>query len=111
MKILELIKGRIDNFKNLCQDHKVKYLYAFGSSITENFNEDTSDIDLIVEIDEPDPIEKGEKLISLWNNFESFFQRKVDMLTETSIKNPFLKREINSKKLLIYDGSSKKIFI
>ena len=35
--------------------HKVKFLYGFGSSITDKFDKKTSDIDLLVEIDEPDP--------------------------------------------------------
>lgn len=106
----EISKHEID-FKTLCQKHKVKYLYGFGSSITDKFNKKTSDIDLLVEIDESDPIERGDKLISLWDNFESFFNRKVDMLTESSIKNPYLRRSIDSTKILIYDGSGSKVLI
>ena len=43
-------------FESLCKNHKVRYLYAFGSS-TDKFNDTTSDIDLLVEIDDPDPVE------------------------------------------------------
>jgi predicted nucleotidyltransferase len=48
-------------------------LYAFGSSTTDKFDKEKSDIDLLVEIDATDPIERGEKLISLWDTFELFF--------------------------------------
>ena len=58
-----------------------------------------------------DPIENGETLISLWDGMESFFKRKVDMLTEKSIKNPYLKKNIESSKMLIYDGQTGKILI
>ena len=83
-------------FTNLCQRHKVKYIYAFGSSVTERFNFEKSDIDLLVEIDDPDPIERGEYLISLWDSLENFFNRKVDLLTDSSLRNPYLRESIEN---------------
>ncbi|MCG8580909.1 MAG: nucleotidyltransferase domain-containing protein [Bacteroidales bacterium] len=111
MGVREEIKNRISDFVNICMSHKVKYLYAFGSSITDNFNSDTSDIDLVVELDSVDPIERGEFLIDLWDKFEVFFKRKVDLLTESSIKNPILKSNIDRTKILIYDGKGQKVLI
>ncbi len=105
------IAKRREDFENLCADHKVKFLYAFGSSITDRFDPDKSDIDLLVEIDDNDPIERGEKLISLWDMFEEFFNKKVDLLTDSSVKNPFLRKSIDATKVLIYDGSRQKVFI
>lgn len=99
----EISKG-LTVFKSLCSAHKVKYLYAFGSSTTNKFDFDKSDIDLLVEIDTQDPVERGEKLISLWDTFEEFFHRKVDLLTEASIRNPYLRKSIDSSKVLLYDG-------
>ena len=61
MIIKDVILNRLVDFRNLCKDHKVKYLYAFGSSVTDRFDPITSDIDLFVEIDAPDPVERGEK--------------------------------------------------
>jgi predicted nucleotidyltransferase len=106
----EISKKRKD-FTILCKNHKVKYLYAFGSSVSEKFDADKSDIDLLVEIDSKDPVDRGEKLLSLWDLFENFFERKVDLLTDASIRNPFLRKSIDSTKVLIYDGSGQKIFI
>ncbi len=111
MVIKEEISKHPESFKALCQNHNVLYLYAFGSSTNEQFNQTKSDIDLLVEIDDPDPIERGEKLISLWDTFEGFFNRKVDLLTESSIRNPYLKDSIDATKVLIYDGKGSQIFI
>lgn len=105
----EILSDRT-NFLNLCKIHSVKYLYAFGSSTNVKFDKEKSDIDLLVEIDDPDPLERGEKLISLWDTFEIFFRRKVDLLTESSIRNPYLRKSIDSTKVLIYDGKGSKIF-
>ncbi len=109
MKIKDLVYAKINDFAFLCKSNKVKSLYAFGSSVTNNFNEASSDIDLLIEIDSEDPIEKGEKLLFLWDKFEEFFQRKVDLLTQNSLKNPVLKKSIDATKILIYDGKRQEV--
>jgi predicted nucleotidyltransferase len=111
MEIKAEISKRRKYFAVLCKDHKVKYLYAFGSSVSEKFDPTKSDIDLLVEIDSEDPVERGEKLLSLWDLFENFFNRRVDLLTDSSVRNPFLRKSIDSTKVLIYDGSGEKIFV
>ncbi len=75
MNLKESIKYRMTDFLSLCKAHNVKNLYAFGSSITDEFNEESSDIDLLIEIDNDDPIERGENLTNIWDQFEKFFQR------------------------------------
>jgi predicted nucleotidyltransferase len=105
MIIRDQISKKKKDFILLCKSHKIKYLYAFGSSTDERFDPSRSDIDLLVEIDSSDPLDRGEKLLSLWDLFENFFDRKVDLLTESSIRNPYLKKSIESTKVLIYDGS------
>ncbi len=104
----EISKHQI-HFEEICKSHNVKYLYAFGSSTNSKFDYQKSDLDFLVEIDEPDPLEKGEKLISLWDTFENIFDRKIDLLTEASIKNPYLKKSIDATKVLIYDREWEKI--
>jgi predicted nucleotidyltransferase len=111
MVISNEISKQEKEFKVLCETHKVKSLYAFGSSVNESFDFAKSDIDLLVEIDDNDPIERGEMLMSLWDKFETFFHRKVDLLTDASIKNPFLRNSIDASKVLIYDGSRKEILV
>lgn len=111
MNLRESIKYKMSDFLELCKSHNVRNLYAFGSSITNQFNEEASDIDLLIEIDTEDPIERGENLMSIWDKFEQFFQRKVDLMTNASIKNPILRKSIDSTKILIYDGKKQKVSI
>ena len=111
MGIKNEIKTQLIAFLELCRNHNVKYLYAFGSSVNGSFNEDTSDIDLLVEMNTEDPLERGEQLIDLWDKFELFFKRKVDLLTDSSVKNPILRKSIDQSKVLIYDGPGNKVFI
>jgi len=104
----ELLKQHATEFLLLCKTHQVKYLYAFGSSITDHYTPD-SDIDLVIEVDEPDPLNRGELLLSFWMETESLFNKKIDLLTPDSIRNPYLKKQIESTKKLIYDGSKEEI--
>lgn len=109
MNLTTLIEDRYADFVDLCRAHQVDKIYAFGSSVTNHFNPETSDIDVVVKVDIADPAERGEALLSLWDNLELFFNRKVDLLTDESIRNPYLKSSIDRTKKLIYDREREKI--
>lgn len=95
----------------LCRTHRVEKVYAFGSSITDHFDPGSSDIDVVVEINIKDPADRGEALLSFWDGLENLFHRKVDLLTDDSIRNPYLRANIDRTKKLIYDGEGEKIFV
>ena len=109
MNLKDTIRNNANEFIALCKGHDVKLLYAFGSATNSTFKDETSDIDLLVELETKDPIKRGENLLDLWDKFENFFQRKVDLLTNSSIRNPILKKSIDSSKILIYDGKEHKV--
>jgi predicted nucleotidyltransferase len=101
-----------DELKATLQDNAaVKKFYLFGSALTTYFDENNSDIDVLVETEDISPEEKGEYLITLWGDLEKLFNRKVDLLTENSLQNPYLAHEIKRTRKLIYDGQSKQVFI
>lgn len=111
MELMSTIRQRPLEFLDLCKKYKVASMSAFGSSVTTRFNPSTSDVDLLVELSITDPIEYGEALLNLWDELERFFGRKVDLLTESSIRNPYLKKSINETKKLIYDRQREKVFV
>ncbi|WP_035917223.1 nucleotidyltransferase family protein [Flavimarina sp. Hel_I_48] len=105
------IKDRHDIFYALCRRYEVDKLYIFGSSITSSFNKEISDVDLLVQLAIEKPEDRGIALITLWDKLEIFFDRKVDLLTDDSLKNPYLKENIDRTKKLIYDRKREQIFI
>lgn len=111
MYIREAIRPRSRHFAQICDEHKVNRLYAFGSAISDKFENQFSDVDLLVEIDEKDPLEKGSLLLGFYVAMQDFFKREVDMLTDQPLKNPYLKQELDNTKMLIYDGESKKVLV
>ena len=106
------LKQYEDGLKSTLQNNAaVKKFYLFGSALTARFDENSSDIDVLVETEDILPEKKGEYLITLWEDLEKIFNRKVDLLTEGSLRNPYLTREIEQTRKLIYDGQTKQIFI
>lgn len=104
-----IIEMHFAQLVTLCKKYKVERIYAFGSVVSGGFDKDRSDIDLIVELAPMPPLEKGEKLLSLWNDLEGLFNREVDLLTDKPIQNPYLKKSIEATKQLIYEREGEKI--
>lgn len=98
---MNLIESHIKAITNLCKTHKVKSLYAFGSVLTDKFNNE-SDIDLVVDFLQLDVLEYGDNYYDLKFSFENIFKRKVDLLEEKAIKNPYFLKNLNHNKKLIY---------
>ena len=98
---MNLIERNIEQIKRLCQLNGVNQLFAFGSITDQKFN-DKSDVDLIVDIDDPDPINYSDKYFNLKFSLEEILGRAVDLLETKAIKNPYLKEEIDRTKILIY---------
>ncbi len=98
---MDEIKQHIDQIRSICATNKVRSLFAFGSAVTNSLQL-KSDIDLIVDIDEQDPVAYSDLYFNLKFNLEKIFRRKVDLLETRAIKNQSIKQEINSTKKLIY---------
>jgi hypothetical protein len=111
MQINPIIESHFDQLVALCKKYKVERVYAFGSVVTDQFDVSSSDIDLIVELAPLPPVEKGENLLSLWNELEELYGREVDLLTDKPIRNPYLKKAIEETKQLIYDREGQEISV
>lgn len=111
IRLPKIIETRFDKLVALCEQFKVDKLYAFGSVVTTHFNPKTSDLDLIVELEPMPPLEKGETLINLWDALEELFERKVDLMTDQPIRNPYLRQSVEKTKQLIYDRKREKVLV
>ena len=96
-----ILSKHIDQIKRLCEQNKVRALFAFGSVTTENFRAD-SDIDLVVDIDDDDPISYSNKYFVLKFKLEEMLKRQIDLLEQKAIRNRYLKGEIERTKVQLY---------
>ena len=85
----------------LCKQHYVNRLYAFGSVLTDNFSEQ-SDVDLMVAFNDI-PVEKyADNYFDFKFSLQDIFNRSVDLLEEHAIKNPYFLQNVDSNKQIIY---------
>ena len=86
----------------LCETYNVSKLFVFGSVLTDKFNEN-SDIDLIVLFNKENINDYFSNYFDFKYSLEDLLQRPVDLLEEQAIKNPYLLKNINKNKQLIYE--------
>ena len=98
-----ILEKNIDTISKLCSSHHVKHLYAFGSVLTHRFNDD-SDVDLIVDFEPMDISGYADNYYNFKFLLEETFQKPVDLLEETAIKNPYFREAVNKQRQLIYEG-------
>lgn len=97
-----ILQVKLPVMSRFFKEDKIKCAYAFGSVVSENFNDD-SDIDLLISFEDGlGPLEKGEICWSLHDKLRALFNREVDIVIEGALKNPYLIEELNEKKQLIY---------
>jgi predicted nucleotidyltransferase len=100
------LQEKLPAINKLFQENHVKNAYAFGSVCTDRFN-DKSDVDLLINMDEDlEPEVRGELILNVWDSLEAILKRRVDLLTEKSLKNPYFIEELNEKKVLVYGKGS-----
>jgi uncharacterized protein len=85
----------------LCETHKVKNLYAFGSVLTDSFNKE-SDIDLIVEFSNIEVEDYADNYFEFKFSLQDILKRPVDLLEEKAIKNPYFRQSVNQQRQLVY---------
>ena len=96
-----ILKNQLDTIRSLCERYRVKTLYVFGSVLTPNF--DTySDIDLLVDFLDQDALQYTSNYFQFKFELEKLFNRKIDLLEERALKNPYFIENINQRKQLLY---------
>ena len=99
---MNVIERNIDQIERLCRRNSVYQLFAFGSITNQNFDH-ASDIDLIVDINDSDPVHYSDKYFDLKFSLEDMLGRSVDLLESKAIRSVYLKEEIDRTKVLIYE--------
>ncbi|MGB5941685.1 MAG: nucleotidyltransferase domain-containing protein [Leeuwenhoekiella sp.] len=109
MRIKELIAQNQQQFEDLCKSHEIAEIYAFGSSVRNDFYEENSDIDLYLDVYTKDPVKAGQLLFSFYRKVSLFFGRQVDIITPDALVNPILKAEIECEKILVYSHEGNQV--
>jgi len=97
----KIITDKIQDLRRLCKEYRIKTMYAFGSITSDKFKQ-ISDVDLLVEF-ESLPLELySDYYFALHYKLSELFGRKIDLVTENSLSNPYFIQEVERTKKLIY---------
>jgi predicted nucleotidyltransferase len=97
-----IIENNKSKLIELCQKYDVQTMYVFGSASSDDFKE-TSDIDILISFKKDISVEKyTDNYFELHYKLEELFNRKVDLVTENSLSNPYFKASVEETKKLLY---------
>jgi predicted nucleotidyltransferase len=105
--MIALIKDKLKDIQDVCKKHHVLSLYLIGSAAKDEQDfTDESDIDFLYRFDKKqiDEMEYADNYFSLLFSLQEMFSRKVDLVPEEKLKNPFFITSINSNKQMLYEA-------
>lgn len=97
-----VISDHQDEIRALCATLGVRRLDVFGSATTAAFDESHSDVDLVVEFADPTSPGYVDGYFTLKERLEALFGRPVDLVTRSSIQNPYIRRQVEDTAEALY---------
>ena len=97
----QFITDRIPQIEELCRAHHVQRLSIFGSAVRDDFNPETSDVDVRVEFLPEADDEYLKNLYAIHDTLPVLFGRKVDVISGR-IKNPYILKTIEEDEVTVY---------
>jgi uncharacterized protein len=107
--VIEMIEQHRAELEELCRKYDVKTLELFGSAADGTFDPARSDLDFLVDFQ---PVENGRiapDYFKLLHALEDLFQRRIDLVMDVAIRNPYFRQRVNESRKLIYAARSPQI--
>ncbi len=101
--MIELIQRKRAAVAEACQEFGVRRLEIFGSAVHEDFDAQESDLDFIANVLPPLHPGIAIRFFGLAETLEKIFERPVDLLTDSMIRNPVLRDAVNRDRTVIYE--------
>ncbi|WP_338355696.1 nucleotidyltransferase domain-containing protein [uncultured Marinobacter sp.] len=99
---LKMLEKKQDEIRRLCEEHRVISFAVFGSAATGQFNE-TSDLDFLVDFDPAlTATQKASAFFGLKEDLEMMFSRPVDLVTMSSLTNPYFRDSVLEERHSLY---------
>ncbi|MES2703216.1 MAG: nucleotidyltransferase domain-containing protein [Bacteroidota bacterium] len=102
--MVNLIQNNIGAICDACKKHHVRSLYLFGSAAKDGQSSEESDMDLLYRFNKKDIAEMdyADNFFDLLFELEGLLKRKVDLVAEEKMRNPYFIESVNRDKVLLY---------
>ena len=97
-----VLEGHREELVALCRRYRVRRLDVFGSATADNVDEESSDVDLLVEFEELPHADRADAYLGLLTAVEALLERRVDLVETGAVRNPYLRRSIEESRELVY---------
>ncbi len=88
--------------EELCRRFGVRRLEIFGSAVRGESLAHSGDLDFLVEFACPNASGYADRYFGLLESLEALFDRPVDLVVDSAIKNPYFREAVDKTKALIY---------
>lgn len=95
----------------LCRRFGVARLEVFGSASTGGFDPLSSDYDFIARFAPQPGVSMARRFLGLSEGLEALLERRVDLMTDRPIENPYLRAAVDATRLTVYDESSSEALV
>ena len=99
--LLPLLADRLDPLRDLCDRYGVDRLKIFGSAAKGLFDPASSDLDFIVRMADERGKGYARRFCSFADALEDLFGRRVDLLTESMIHNPYFRDDVDASRRVL----------
>lgn len=96
------IEAHLGEVRALCERYGIRRLDLFGSATTDRFDEQSSDLDFVVDFADRSP-GYADRYLAVADGLEILFGRPVDLVTERSIRTLSFRRSVEANRRLIYE--------
>ncbi|ROZ61651.1 nucleotidyltransferase family protein [Ramlibacter sp. WS9] len=97
-----LLDQKRNEVADLCRRSGARRLDAFGSVTREDFDPLNSDLDFLVEFDSAAPSAYAQAYFELKEGLEALFGRPVDLVTPSSLSNPYFRQRVTAERQTVY---------
>ena len=102
MPVDAIVEPQLTELKNLCRQFYVERLDLFGSAATGGFSERASDLDFLVTFGRTESMTRSDQYFGLLEALERLFQRRIDLVTHQSRRNPYFIQATNASGVNLY---------
>lgn len=100
--MIPAVERRRSDLEALCRRFAVRRLELFGSAATDEFRQDASDLDFLVEFEAPGSPGYADRYFGLLEALEELFGQPVDLVVSSAVKNPYFRESVDKTKALVY---------
>jgi len=101
----DIVEARRPELASLCRKYGARRLDIFGSAARGDFEPSRSDLDFVVEFEELSPTQRADNYFALLAALEHLFERPVDLIELSAIRNPYFREEIEETRASLYAAS------